>query len=511
MSGNKKIAVNTVIIYVKMITVTLLNFFITRYVLIALGISDYGLYNVVGGIVTMLNFVSIAMITTTRRYINIEMGKIDGNTNHVFNVCLVLHIGFALFIYLIAITLGIWYINNVLNVTVDKLSDATFVYFISTTVSALGIINVPYQALLTAHECFKQIAVIDFISACFKVPLVIALIFYTGNHLRFYAIGMCLITLLSLIAYFFYCRHQFSSIVKWRFYRYSPLYKEILFFNNYTSLGALAYLTRSQGSTMVINFFYGTIVNGAYAIASQIETQIQNLVGNLGIASNPQITQSYSAGDFYRSFDLVCKITRFSALIMLILTFSVFIELETLLSIWLKEIPDDAVLFSQVMLFSLLVRSFGSGIDGLIQATGKVKWYQIIQSTLLVIAIPLSIFLFMKGFPAVCIIFAFILCDILRTASMLFIVCRITDFNFKKFAVTTYIPLIKVIAILGAFYLLYKFLSPNNLYIQIAGVCFTLLVSIITCMMMGMTKNERDKTISVFQKRFNKIIGHPIP
>lgn len=500
-SGNKKIAINTLIIYIRMIMVALISFFTTRYVLATLGVSDYGLYNVVGGVVTMLNFVSSAMITTTRRYVNVEMGKKDGDINHVFNVCLVLHIGFAVFVYLLAITFGLWYINNVLNVANDKLSDARFVYFISTTISALSIINVPYQALMTAYERFKQIAVIDFISACLKIPVVIALILYTGNHLRFYAVGMCLITFCSLIAYSLYCRCQFGPVVKWNFNHHSPLYREILLFNNYTALGAFAYLARSQGSTMVINYFFGTIVNGAYAIAVQIENQIQNLVGNLATASTPQMTQSYSAGDFQRSFYLVCKITRFSALIMIMLTFSAFVELETLLGIWLKDIPDNAVLFSQTILLSLLIRSLGSGIDGLIQATGKVKWYQIIQSTLLALGIPLSIVLFAMGAPAVSIIFSFILCDIIRTIAMFIIICRITDFDFRRFATMTYIPLIKVLIILYIFYLYYKTLPLHGLYMQIIGFCITLVVSSITCMLFGMTKTERNKIIG---KLFSK-------
>ena len=496
-SGNKKIAINTIVIYIRMILVALISFFTTRYVLAALGVSDYGLYNVVAGVVTMLNFISIAMITTTRRYVNVEMGKKDGDVNHVFNVCLVLHIGFAVFIYMLAITLGLWYINNVLNVTADKLSDARFVYFISTTVSALGVINVPYQALMTAYERFKQIAIIDFIAACLKIPLVIALVLYTGNHLRFYAVGMCLITFCSLVAYSSYCRYQFADVVKWNFNRKSPLYKEILLFNNYTALGAFAYLARSQGSTLVINFFFGTLVNGAYAIALQIENQIQNLVGNLGTASTPQMTQSYSAGDFQRSFYLVCKITRFSALMMTILTFSLFVELEMLLGLWLKNIPDNAILFSQAMLLSLLVRSFSAGIDGLIQATGKVKWYQITQSTLLVLAIPLSIFLFTMGQPAVFIILAFILCDIIRTVAMFIIICRITDFDFKRFVATTYVPLAKVLIVLTVFYLCYKTLPLNSLYIHITGFCVTLSVSAIVCMAFGMTKHERSKITEV--------------
>ena len=370
---NKRIAINTIIIYVRMVIGALIVFFTTRYVLAALGVSDYGLYNVVGGAVTMLNFISIGMHTTTRRYINVEMGKLNGDVNKIFNVCLVLHIGFALFIYLLAITVGLWYVGNVLNVSPEKLSDARFVYIISTTVSAIGIINVPYQALLTAYERFRQIAFIDIINSLLKIPLVMALLVYTGNHLRFYAIGICLMTIFSLLLYSAYCYCRFPDTVKWQFCKNKNLYKEIMVFNNYTALGAFAFLARSQGSTMVINYFFGTLVNGAFAIALQIETQLQSYVGNLTIAATPQMTQNYSAGNFQRSFDIVCSITRFCSLIMAILSFSIFVSLEPLLSLWLKNIPPGTLVLCQVMLLSLFLRSLGSGVDGLIQATGQVK------------------------------------------------------------------------------------------------------------------------------------------
>lgn len=254
-SSNKRIAINTIIIYVRMILIAFIGLFTTRYVLQALGVEDYGLYNVVGGIVTMLTFISTAMITTTRRFINIEMGKKSGgNVNKVFNVCLVLHIGFAILAYLIALTIGLWYINNVLNVSANKIGDAKFIYFISTTVAAIGIINVPYQALMTAFEKFKSIAIIDFSTTLLKIPLVVLLIFYVGNCLRFYAIGVCVISAISFICYQVYCNKYFKETVKWNFCRDINKYKEILYFNNYTSLGAFAYLARSQGAALLVNY-----------------------------------------------------------------------------------------------------------------------------------------------------------------------------------------------------------------------------------------------------------------
>lgn len=155
---------------------------------------------------------------------------------------------------MIALTIGLWYINNVLNVSVNKIGDAKFIYFISTTISAIGIINVPYQALMTAFEKFKSIAIIDFSTTLFKIPLVVLLIFYVGNCLRFYAIGVCVISAISFICYQIYCNKYFKETVKWNFCRDINKYKEILYFNNYTSLGAFAYLARNQGAALLVNY-----------------------------------------------------------------------------------------------------------------------------------------------------------------------------------------------------------------------------------------------------------------
>lgn len=505
--NNKRIAINTIIIYLRMFLSALIGFFTTRYVLEALGVSDYGLFNVVGGVISMLNFLSVGMHTTTRRYVNVEMGKKDGEVNKVFNVCLVLHIGFALLIYLVAISIGLWYINNMLNAPHEKMSDARFVFFISTTVSAIGIINVPYQALMSAYEKFLQMAIIDIFSNFLKIPLVIALVFYTGNKLLFYASGLCMMTIFSFGAYFLYCFYKMHDLVEWNFFRRTSLYKEILVFNNYTSLGAFAYLARSQGSTMVVNYFFGTLVNGAFAIASQIENQLQNLVGNLCLAATPQMTQSYSAGNFQRSFDIVCRITRFSALLMIVVSFSIFVSLEPLLEIWLNKIPEGSLILCQAILLSLFIRSLSMGVDSLIQATGKVKEYQIIQSTLLVLGIPLSVLFSILGLPPVFVLYAFIICDIIRAISMFVIICRITPFDLKKYSILAYIPLVKVLLLLLIYYAFFRCLRLDTLPLQLFGFVTTIIVSSLLCLILGMTEHERKETVGKVLKKLYLIIG----
>ena len=490
--ANKRIAINTFIIYVRMVAVTVIGLFTTRYILQALGVSDYGLYNVVAGLIAMLNIISTAMHTTTRRYINVEMGKTNGNLNKIFNISLLLHIGFGLFVFFLAETIGLYYIYHYLNVEPGKLSDALFVFQISTVISVIGLMNVPYQGLLSAYEKFAQIAIIDFLTALFKVPLVIGLIYYPGNSLRFYAIGMCLMSLISFLLYTYACYKQYKPVVSLKFYKGLSLYKEILVFNNYTALGAFAYIGRSQGATMLINYFFGTIVNGAFAIAYQIENYVILLVNNLSTASEPQITQSYSSGDIKRTFNLAEKISKYSIIIMLIIIFPLNIELEFLLSLWLGQIPDNSLIFCRWILASLFVRSLAAGIPPIIQATGKVKWFQIIGSTLLIIGIPISFILLYYDFPAESVIITFLLLDFGNKISNFWLLNRMIRFDLKHFIRSVYIPIAYISIALSIFAFIIHLIPYTHWGTHILVGCISLLYVIVISYAIGLTKSEKD-------------------
>lgn len=504
MNENKRIAVNTLIIYLRMAAVTIISLITTRYVLRELGQSDYGLYNVVGGIVIMLNVISVGMHTTTRRFINVEMGKNSaGELNKIFNICLVLHIGFALSVYIIALTAGLWYIYNILNVSPEKLNDAVFVYFISTTVTAIGIFNIPFQGLMDAFERFKEMAFIDFFTNLLKIPLVVALVYWPGNNLRLYAIGICLMSLISFICYQGYCHRKLKDITKWHYCHDRRLYKEILVFNNYTSLGAVAFLSRIQGSTMLVNYFFGTIVNGAFAIAYQIENFIMMFVNNLGTASDPQITQSYAAGNYQRTFSLVEKISKYSMFIMLILTFSINIELEFLLTLWLGQVPEGTLILCRWMLISLLVRSINSACGSIIQASGRVKWFQIVSSALLVLGVPISWLLFLHGMPPVVIIIAFTVTDLLSRMSYLWLMHRIIRFDVLHFSKKVFLPLLKIMVLLGLYMYVYNYISPEGGVIRFIGVVISVMLCFFLCFFVGMDSHERNVIVTNLKSKMN--------
>lgn len=500
---NKRIAINTIIIYIRLAVVTIVSLLTTRYVLEILGQADYGLFNVVGSIITMLNCISTAMYTTTRRFINIEMGKPDGNLNKIFNISLVLHIGFALFILLICESIGVWYINNYLNVVPEKIADAHFIFQITTIVSCIGIINVPFQSLIEAFEKFWQTAVVDIINTLLKLLIVFILILYTGNNvLRLYAVMLSSLTFFSFCIYQIACFKQWKNIVRFKFYKDRKLYKEILIFNNYTALGAFSFLGRTQGSTILINYFFGTIVNASFAIAFQIQNFVQMFTGNLSTASAPQITQNYSSGNISEAINLCSKMNRYTILLMCTTVFSILVELEFLLSIWLGKIPDGCLILCQWILICALIGSFSTAIPTFIHATGKIKWFQIVNFINEVSLLPIGFILFHLGFPPVSIIILLSILTIVGQCISFILMKYILNFKSMEFIKKTYKRPLLVISLMIVWVQIISTYSQTH---PIINIISTGIISLLFTLFIGMTSIEREILCSKLNKKLKNI------
>lgn len=490
-SANKRIAINTIVIYVKMIVSTIVGLFSTRYVLLALGVADYGLYNVVAGVLILLNFISTAMHTTTRRYVNVEKGKKEGNVNEIFNICLLLHIGFALLTLILAESIGNFYINQYLNIPYGKLDDAMFVFQISTIVAILGLINVPYQALLNAYEQFLTISVLDILQVLLKLPLVFFLIKYEGNALRFFAIGMCIINLCTFIAYHLICYSKYKSDVKHKIYKDRKLYKELLVFTGYTATGAGISVVKTQGASMIANYFLGVLVNGALALTNQIERYVMMLVSNLATSSAPQITQSYSSGDYQRSQYLVEKLTRFMILAMTVCVTVLACDLEFVLTVWLKKIPEGAFILCEWILISLYFRSFGSCVSSVMIANGRLKETTIL-SVIVGIGYPLILFLLLKnGFPAETVIILYTIMEMILKVGNLIIINYIAQFNVIHYLKSVYPPIIVVGLLCVAYYYLRNSIPIISFEGHLTSMIFTTVFTILVCAFVGLKKTER--------------------
>ena len=505
-SSNKLIYKNTLYIYGRMLFVIIVSLFSSRFVLHALGASDYGLYNVVGGLIALFNILGTAMSTTTRRFVNIEMGKPDGNINRVFNVCLFLHISFAVLIFLIAETIGVWYINNILRVAEGKLGDAMFVFQFSTIVACLGIINIPYASLIEANEQFGKSALIDIVVNIIKFVLVIVLLYYHGNAIRFYALSMCLASLLSFVMYHMVCYRNWSEVIRLRVYKKSSLYKDIFFFNNYIALGAASSIAQTQGSNMIVNLFFGTVVNAAFAVAYQVQSAVYMFVNKLTLASYPQVTINYSGSNMMRVNELVENNSRICILIMILLFFPLISEMDYVLGLWLKDVPEGASLLCSLTLIQALIMSFSEGTNGYVQASGKIKWFLIISSLLSLSNLPVGYVLFKHGLESYWIIICFIITSLLARINSLYLMHKLLGFNVMHYLKVAYIPPLKVIVIMVAIVVAYQKIFADGDAFHLVGIFFVFIITAFLVFFIGLTGGERTSLISFFNNKLLKYI-----
>ena len=500
-SANIRIAKNTVIIYVRVVLIALIGFLCTRFVMDGLGMYDFGLFSVVGGTIMMLGFLSTAMNTTTRRYINVEMGKPDGDPGRIFNICLVVHIGMALLVLLLSETIGLYYIYHGMKVDPSRLGDAQVVFQIATVSACIGIINLPFQSLVEAHEKFLQSALVDIVANVFRLVMVIGLMYWPGNRLYYYAVGMALMTFLTMLMYHLLCRRQWPEVIRWRFQRGWETYREIIAFNNYTALTALASMARGHGSKLVVNYFFGPLVNAAMDPAYQVENFSLSSVNRFSNAAAPQINQNWSGGNQARSLALVYKMSRYSVLLMSLIVFCAFVELDFALDLWLKDVPDGALAFTQWTLVSALVRSFMGGTQTLEQATGRIKWFQIWNSVMSLLCLPLAFVAYLLGAQPVAIIQIYILYSIAYRLVEFYLLHRLIGFRPWEYVRKAYFRPLAVVGLMVLFVVLYRWAMPADAgaWLRIAGIGVTFLVTCVLAFFVGLERWEREEiTHTVF-------------
>lgn len=502
-TSNKRIAKNTLIVYVRLIITTIIGLLSSRFVLQALGTSDYGLYNVVGGFIMMFSFISAALSTTTRRFLNYEMGKADGDVNKVFNICHTLHILISILTLLILEIAGIWYIKNFLNVEIGKAADAMFVFQVSTIVACVGIINVPFQSLFMAKEKFFPIAVIDVLSQLLKFILILVLLLYDGNALRFYALSMTIITAFSFIAYHYLAYMKWPEIIAWKFEKKKESYKELLVFNNYNILSVASLLLRNQGSNILINYFFGTIVNAAYAISFTVQNYVNMVVGSIDTASAPQITQNISSKQTQEAIILTSKTCRICILMMILILLPLSVELNFILHLWLGEnVPEGTLQMCYYAFLLTVISASSGGIMQLINAIGHLKWFTLQYMFLYILGLIAACLLFYTGLPPYMIFLVFFVADIISRFNQIYLLKKYINFDVFQFVKESFLRPIYV-TVIGLLYIyIYVEVGLNAYYYRIVGIVITAFVAFLIVFYVGLLQNERIK-INTFVK--NKI------
>lgn len=490
-SSNKRIAKNTLIVYIRLFVVTVVGLLTSRFVLQALGISDYGLYNVVGGVIALFSILAGSMSSTTIRFLNIEIGKKDGNPNKIFNICQITHIAFAIIVLLLAESIGIFYILNYLNVAPGKEADAMFVFQVSTVVACIGIINVPYQSVFIAEEKFIHIAVIDIVNSLIKFGLILLLLYYKGNSLRLYAVIMSVTTFVSFVVYHYLCFRYWPELVKWKFLKKLQEYKELLVYNNYILLSSVVVIIRTQGTNLLINFFYGTIVNGAYGIARTVEAFVGAFTVNFDSAAAPQITQNVGSGNLAAASEIAYRSCRMCQLLAMLVVFPLYVEMEFVLQVWLGTVPEYAVSFCRVILLTVFVSSTGGGLLRLKDAMGKIKWFMLSYSFFYIISLPVGFILLKIGYPAVTILVLYVLTDIVCRLCQLALMKVVYNYDVITFCKKAYTKPMLIAVLMAIYAFSYGNLKIFGIGEHLVGLVVTGILGVVLVWSLGITSSER--------------------
>ena len=505
MNDNKRIAVNTAVLYIKLIFSIIVNFVVARLVLDALGASDYGLYNVVGGVVSMLNILGTSMVATSYRYMTVEIGKEDaGNPNRVYNTIFIIHAFFAALLIIIGETIGVFYVENYLNVQPDKVSDALFVLHLSLLTTAFSVISVPMNGLIIAREKFIFTSLVDIFSTLLKLGLIIALLYISGNRLRIYAIFLAVIQLISPVSYQIYCRIKDKTIVAWKFNKNWQDYKDVLGFAWWMFFGAMAVMGRTQGAALIINFFFGTILNAAFGLATQVNNVVGHFTSTLRQAAIPQIMKNQNENE-QRSLTLVYAMSRYSYLTMNIIAIPLLLSIDEVLKLWLGDnIPQYTTIFVIFMLINGMVGNLGAGFDASIQATGKIRKNQIGYSLIGLSILPIIFILYKLGFPPYVNVIVMVLLTIATLIFQIFIMKELTNFKIYEYVYQTIFPSLNSTFIAVLILVPFKFIWPNNSVYSFFFIFLSVIVTIITIFFLGMSKKERGLVRNFISNKINK-------
>lgn len=394
-SNNKRIAKNTAMLYIRMLLIMAVTLYTSRVVLEVLGVEDFGIYNVVGGIVVLFTFINNAMVTATQRFLNYELGRKDQQaTVHVFSASITIHIAIALLTLVLAETVGLWFLNHYIQYPEGRDVAVHFTYQFSILATCLNIIRAPYNAAIIAHERMSFYAYISVIEVILRLLIVYLLLISSIDRLILYAILMFGVVLVITVSYYIYCKRQFS-VCHYTYFWDQSIYKQLVSFSGWSMFGGLANMGASQGLNILLNLFYGVTVNAAMGIANQVNAAVYSFVSNFQTAFNPQIVKSYAAKETAYFIDLIIRTSKYSYFLLFVISLPIYICCEEVLSLWLKEVPDYTVSFCRLMILFSLLDAIQGPLWVSVQATGKIRNYQILMSIMILSNLPLS-YLFLK-------------------------------------------------------------------------------------------------------------------
>lgn len=505
-SSNKRLATNTLLLYFRMFIIMGVSLYTSRVVLNTLGIQDFGIYNVVGGVVTMFGLISNSLSSAISRYLNIAMGQ--GNMDEVktiFSTSVNIQIMFALIIIIIAELIGPWFISNKMTIPIERIEAAQWVFHCSIVVFAINLISLPYNACIIAHENMKVYAYLSILEAILKLAIVYILILFSIDKLKLYSVLTLLVAIIIRISYQVYCRKNYKESI-YHFSLNKKTAKEMFGFSLWNSIGNASVLLSSQGVNILLNIYCNPIINAANGIATQINNTITNFSRNFMTALNPQITKSYGANDYSYFNILMSNGARFCITLLVMLSLPFLTETNYILQIWLKQVPEHTCSFVQLILLLSISESSTNTYTTGILATGKIKWVMICIAGVRMMNFPLSwLCLKLTGNSELTFVIAIMVSQITQIIRLYLLNKRVGT-SIYKYYIKIIIPQVFIIIVIMLFH---SFIIKSNLNVGIIrlilSVFLTEIIYLLFIYNIGCSKSERKFIYNTIRKKILRL------
>lgn len=500
---SKKIFKNTMMLYFRQILLLLVSLYTVRIVLETLGVEDYGIYSVVAGIVTLCSFLSGSMASATQRFFSFALGKNDEKllkTTFIVNISIFVLIGIVILALLEGP--GLWFVSNHLNVPIERAEEAYFLYQCSVFTFFFTVLTAPLIAIIISHEDMEYFALISIIEAIIKLAAVFALVHLPGDKLEVYGILLLIVSIFIMLCYASICFKKYAECQLHTFYWDSSLVKEVFSFTGWSLFGQLSTAARLQAVTILINQFFNPSAAAARAIAITISSKINIFSNNFNTGLYPSIVKSYANKNNEELFSLICNGSKLTFFLMWVFALPLLIEMETVLTIWLTDLPDQVVLFSKLALVESLVLSISLPIATAARAPGKMKAYELTLGILQLSIFVIAYIVLNLGFPAYSVFVVAISINVVMFFARLKLVSGLIGLPIPLFIKQACIPISSLVIISSLFAYVSHLLLPNGIFSSLFTIFSCILVSSITMFYVGLDKAWREKVLTLLRKKF---------
>lgn len=506
MDNNSRIAKNSIYLSIRMIIVTLITIYTTRLLLEGLGIEDYGIYNVTIGVITLCSFLRPAMANGIQRFYNFEIGRKDfQKARQVFNTGLQIQLLVTIIIVILCETAGLWYMYHKLVVSPERFDAAIIVFQISVLAFVLSMIEVPFMAAVMGHERMDFFALVSVLDAVLKLGIAFSLQFSSSDHLILYGVLLMGVEILNLILYVYYSIKNFEEIRVSRVIS-KPLFRPMLSFSGWNLLEKIARLGKDQGLNVILNFYFGPIVNAARGVVNQVSYAFTGLVDSAITASRPQAIQAYAAGDTQRTLNMMFTLSKFTILMLYLLVYPIFLEAPYILNLWLGDnIPKYTLPFLNVTLLTIMIDKLSTPVNLVVHASGKMKLMNIVSGILNLIVIPIALLALISGMGAVDVYWIVFVMTVFSQSAYMVVLKKIVNYSIVQYLRNVVVNCFLVMAASCVFPLI-AHVAFQESFIRLLIVILTSIVcGLIAVYLLGLNSKEKKLCNSMIHSCINKL------